>query len=86
MYVDNASHRKSKKVQEALKSFGGNVLLKYFLPYTPELNPVETQWRGIKKGTANVLYEGTEEMQKSIRTMLGNGEIKIVKMASYLTR
>ena len=61
------------------------MVLEYFLPYTPELNPVEVQWRGIKKGTANVLYGGTEEMQRSIQAMLGNGEVRIIKMVSYLT-
>ena len=85
MFVDNASYHKSKKASEAPERFGGNVVLEYFLPYTPELNPVEVQWRGIKKGTANTLYEGIEAMQRSIKAMLGNGEVRIVKMVSYLT-
>ena len=61
------------------------IVLKYFPPYTPELNPVEVQWRGIKKGTANILYEGTDEMKRSIKVMLGNDEVRVVKMISYLT-
>ena len=85
MFVDNASYHKSKKVREALEGFGGDVILEYFLPYTPELNPVEIRWRGIKRGTANVLHEGTAEMQESISAMLGNGEVRIVKMVDYLT-
>ena len=85
MFVDNASYHKSKKAGEALEGFGGDVIPEYFLPYTPELNPVEIQWKGIKRGTANVLHEGTVEMQESISAMLGNGEVRIVKMVDYLT-
>ena len=85
IFVDNASYHKSRKVDDELAKYNGGIVLKYFPPYTPELNPVEVQWRGIKKGTANTLYEGTDEMKRSIKVMLGNGEVRVVKMISYLT-
>ena len=85
MWVDNASYHKSGKVREMLAGYNGRIVLKYFLPYTPELNPVEVQWRGIKKGTANTPCGGTEEMKGSIGAMLGNGEVRVVKMVDYLT-
>ena len=40
----------------------------------------------IKKGTANVTYEETDDMKKSIRKMLTKNEIKTVKMVDYLTQ
>jgi len=49
-------------------------VLGYLPPYTPELNPVEIQWRMIRRGTDNRLHGNTEEMRESIRAMLDNGE------------
>jgi len=39
-----------------------------------ELNPVEMQWRMIRRGTDNRLHGNTEEMRESICAMLDNGE------------
>ena len=43
LFVDNASYHRSSKVQEEVKKLGGKVVMRYFLPYTPELNPTEGQ-------------------------------------------
>ena len=53
--------------------------------YTPELNPVEPQWREQKRHTAGRPYQSAEDMQKSIDTMYETGEIKTVKTYDYLT-
>ena len=52
IFLDNARHHKSKTVRDAVKEFCGDVILEYLLPYTPDLNPVETQWREQKRHTA----------------------------------
>jgi len=57
----------------------------YLPPYTLELNPVEVQWRSIRKATGNRLYESTNEMKESIRAMLKNDEVRPIKMSIYLT-
>ena len=85
MFLDNASYHTSKLVQKEIAKFDGDVVLVYFPPYTPELNPVEMQWNVLKKSTANTLYAGIDEMQESIRTMLRNGEAKIIQLSQYLT-
>ena len=63
----------------------GEIQIRYFLPYTPELNPIEGQWRMMKKATANTLYKNTTDMKKAMRKMLASGEIARVKMSHYLT-
>jgi len=83
--VDNASPHKSKKTKEYVESCNGDVVLVYQLPYTPELNPVEGQWKTIRKCVGNRLFENVEKMQAAITKMLENGECKIVKMYDYLT-
>ncbi len=60
-------------------------MLGYLPTYTPEINPVEIQWRMICKGTGNRLYGNTEEIKESIRTMLDNGEAGPVKISACLT-
>ena len=52
IFLDNARHHKSKTVRDAVKEFCGDVILEYLLSYTPDLNPVETQWREQKQHTA----------------------------------
>ena len=85
LFVDNASYHRSGKVQDEIKKLGRKVALRYFLPYTPELNPTEGQWRILKGHTANTLYGTVDEMKESIRRMLCNGEVKVAKMSRYLT-
>jgi len=66
IYLDNAGWHKSVAVKEYLDGCGGDVVLRHLPPYTPELNPVEVQWRFIRKATGNRLYESTDEMKESI--------------------
>ena len=43
LFADNASYHGSAAVREKLKELGGSIVLRYFPPYTPELNPTEGQ-------------------------------------------
>jgi len=84
LFVDNAAYHKSATLRDKLVEWDGDVVIKYIPPYTPELNPVEVQWRGIKKGTANWRHPDTGDMKKSIRVMLDRGEVKEVEMSGWL--
>jgi len=57
----------------------------YLPPYTPELNPIETQWRMMRKATANRLYDTAKAMRDSIWAMMASGELGVAKMSGYLT-
>ena len=84
LFLDNANYHKSYDVRDGMADFGDDVVLEFFLPYTPELNPIEVQWRTQKRCTANRIYEDIDEMQESITRMYATGEIKPVKMHDYL--
>ena len=58
----------------------------YFLPYTPELNPIEQQYTVHKMATENRIYADVKEMQESICTIHERNEIPVVKMSEYLNR
>ena len=57
----------------------GDVILEFFLLYTPELNPIEVQLRTQKRCTTNRIYKDTDEMQESIIRMYATGEIILSK-------
>ena len=86
IFTDNASIHKSKALRRFLDEMGGRIKIYYFPPYTPELNPIEPQWKVHKKATGNRIYESVEEMQESLRMMHERKEIPIVKMSAYLVR
>ena len=45
MFLDNLSAHKAVKVSEYVESADGDVILVYLPKYTPQLNPMEIQWR-----------------------------------------
>ena len=60
--TDNAKSHRSKLVQEYLESTGGDMVLIYLPPYTPQLNPIEIQWRMIKARLAARYFATEDEM------------------------
>ena len=57
--TDNAKSHDSKLIKDCLKQTGGDVVLIYLPAYTPQLNPIEIQWRIIKARLAG-RYFATE--------------------------
>jgi len=57
----------------------------YLPPYTPELNPIETQWRMVRKATANRLYDTTKSMKDPVWAMMASGELGVARMSHYLS-
>ena len=51
IFLDNARYCKSCAVKEDLAKFGGGVILEYLLPYAPETDPNEGQWKIQKQHT-----------------------------------
>ena len=82
--VDNASYHKSKKVKKFLERYNGEIVLEYLLPYTPELNPIEMQWRVIKRVLSAKVFGTLDEMEQSVRKLFARKEILPVKMFNYL--
>ena len=70
MVLDNASYHKSKAVKEYVKSTGGDVELEFLSPYTPQLNPVETVWRDLKKRLAGRFFRSLDELKAAITAIL----------------
>ena len=82
--LDNASYHKSKKVKELLEEFEGDIQFVFLPPYTPELNPIEIQWRLLKRALSDKLFLEISELKKSIRRLVRRKEVMPVQMPQYL--
>ncbi len=84
IFLDNASYHKSVGVKKTLEKYKGELMLEYLPPSTPELNPVEIQWREIKRRLSAKVFDTLDEMEQSVRNLFASGEILPVKMFRYL--
>ena len=71
MVLDNASYHKSKAVREYVEPAGGDAGLEFLPPYTPQLNPVETVWRDLKKRLAGRFFRSLDELKAAMTAILG---------------
>ncbi|MGH2612238.1 MAG: IS630 family transposase [Rhabdochlamydiaceae bacterium] len=85
LFADNVAYHKSGKVERYIRSTKGDTVIRYFPGYTPELNPIEIQWREIKKNLGNQFFAGTDEMKDCIRKLVRTGKVPVVKLFDYLT-
>ena len=79
--TDNAASHKSELIQKYLKDAGGDVVLIYLPPYTPQLNPIEIQWRMIKARLASRYFATEDEMEDSIIRLVESGEVQPVRIS-----
>lgn len=84
LFADNVSYHKSNKVRRHLKSTKRSVVIIHFPRYTPELNPIEVQWREIKKNLGNQFFAGTDQVKECFDDLLRTGHVPVVKMYEYL--
>jgi len=85
LFADNAAYHKSCKVMTHLTSTKHDVKIIHFPKYTPELNPIEIQWREIKKNLGNQFFADTIQMKQCIKQLLKTGGVPVVKLFDYLT-
>ena len=84
LVLDNASYHKAKIVQEFVESTNGALILVWLPAYTPQLNPIETQWRVLKRLLADRYFETLDDLKEAITDLIQNNRIKAVKLHDYL--
>ena len=70
MVLDNVSYHKSKAIQKYVKSAGDDIAFEFLPPYTPQLNPIETAWRDLKRRLAGRYFKSTDELKHAITTIV----------------
>ena len=79
--TDNDASHKSELIKKYLKDAGGDVVLIYLPPYTPQLNPIEIQWRMIKARLAARYFATEDEMEDSTILLVESGEVQPVRIS-----
>ncbi len=85
LVMDNASCHRSKMVAEFVESTGGAIRLVFLPPYTPQLNPVEMQWGALKRLLSGRYFQSVERLKETVTSLVESGEMKPVRLMSYLT-
>ena len=85
MVPDNASCHKSKMVTEFVESTDGDIRLVFLPPCTPQLNPIGMQWSVLKRLLSDRHFRSVGELKKAIVALVDSGEMKPVRLMSYLT-
>ena len=70
MVLDNASYHKSRAVKEYVEGTNGAIDLEFLPPYTPQLNPVETVWRDLKRRLAGRFFRSLDGLRAAITAIL----------------
>ena len=80
---DTAAHT-GRQMDDYIKSTKGDVVLWFLPPRTPQHNPIEIQWREIRRAATDIFFGGLDELQKRIRQLLHSGEVPIIKLFGYM--
>ena len=83
--LDNASYHRYKAVNEFVKSTCGEIKLAYLPPYTPQLNPIEIQWRVLREMLAGKYFESADDSVGAIADLIDSGPDEAVRLMKYLT-
>ena len=82
--ADNAKAIVGKDMPHYINGTNGAVEMIHFLPHTPQLSPIEIEWREIKRAVADIFFGGLDELQEAITRMPANEWIAIVKLYDWL--
>ena len=80
---DNAGALTGKTMRDYISGTDGAVEMVHIPPHTPQLNPIEIQWREIRAAIADV-FGSPDKMRDAIIRMFHNKEIAIVKLFEWL--
>ena len=84
LVLDNASYHRSKTIMEYVASTNGDIVLAFLPPHTPQLNPIEILWRDLKKLLSGRYFKSADELKGAITDLIKTGELKSVKLMSYM--
>ena len=82
--MDNVSYHKSVKTRQYVKDSGGDIVCAFLPKYTPQLNPIETLWRDLKRALAGSYFESIDELKATIIEIVNNSELNPPKLMEYM--
>ena len=82
--LDNAAAHTSTAMKEYIGRAGGDVVLWFLPPRTPQHNSIEVEWREIKRAISGAFFGRFDKLQERVRLLLRSGEVPIVKILDYI--
>ena len=82
--ADNASALTGNTMKDYVYCTDDAVEILHIPPHTPQLNPIETEWREVRTAIADIFFGGLDKMRDMIIRMLHSKEIPIVKLFDWL--
>ena len=82
--MDNAAAHKSMEMEDYIRGTNGSVVRWFLPPHTPQQNPIEIQWREIKRAVADTFFGGFDKLQERIEKMLDAGEVPRTGLFGYM--
>lgn len=71
--LDNAGFHKTQTVRNLINEYSSFISIEYLPPYSPELNPIETNWKVTKNAvTKSQYFPNIDAMQDAIVTFWKN--------------
>lgn len=84
--LDNVGYHKTQPVKNLLAEYSSFISVEYLPTYSPELNPIETNWKVTKNAvTKSQYFQSIEAMQNALETFWGN-HIFMQDFITYLCR
>ena len=83
LFADNVSAHRGTGVKKFIAAHRATFRLEYFLPYTPELNPVEQCWKPGRRALANRALHTLPAAKYHLRKAFSDPEA-LPKMFEYL--
>ena len=74
---------KAKTVQKFVDGTGGDIELIFLQAYTPQLNPIEIQWRVLKRLPRDRYFVFIEELEAAIVSLVDKRQMRPVKIMKY---
>ncbi len=81
--LDNASYHKAKTVRKFVDGANWYIELIFLPAYTPQINPIEIQWRVLKRLPRGMYFASIEELEAAITSLVDSRRMRPVKIMKY---
>ena len=81
VFMDNVPCHGKERLSRELD---GEIVFRFFPPYTPEPGPIGTFWREIRRHTRNTYFASVEKFISAVDGAIRNRVIRPIKMFDYL--
>ena len=83
VFMDNVSYHSKEKLERLSREPGGEIVFRFFPPYTSEPSPIGTFWMEIRWHPRNTYFASVEKFISAVDGAIRNRVIRPIKMFDY---